>query len=308
MKRFVLALLLGLALLPLPRAHAAGPQTIYVSATGSVDGDGTITNPVQTLNDADSLVIDGSVVTVRIKPGTYTDQVDWSHDDTRFVPWDWQPGWTATNLANAGGYPTFDGGFKDDMGFTSEADRLTFHYVKFTRQIRVGMLLHNSEGHYLYGVVFTRIGTYYSKQSADQYAYGGLYPSEVTGMTVQNSTFKDILNNPGPSGQGYSHEHGVYFWKSHHNTIMSSLFQNVGGDPIRVRNESGYNTIKGNTFTSTGSSGYIGDYYATGEYKSWHNVFTGNTLKSKHPWSRGPFYPRFCYDIPGQCSQTRIKG
>ena len=146
-------------------------------------------------------------------------------------------------------------------------------------------------------------------------AYAGIYMINNKDNSIERSVFVDILNSV---DGGYGNEHGVYIVHSTNNQVTGSTFSNVGGDPIRVRDAANYNTISGNTFTDTGSFGYIGDWRCVNstrytcpdgdENLSWHNSFKDNALKGPHPWHYAGFKARYCYDLQGWCTSQRISG
>lgn len=289
--RTAIMVLVSILLQPLAAARADEVQTITVSPSG----------PVTSLSQANDLAQDGSPIVVRVQPGTYRNaSVTWTHDNTMFI---------------GVGTAIFDGQFNRAWGVISDAQHLAFINLRWTRYNQGGILLKQSTDHLIDRNIFTRIGTYYSKHSEEDYAWAGVMINDVTGLTIQRSVFADILN----TGVGYTHEHGVYFVQSSSNQVKANRFVNVGGDPIRFRDGSNDNTVTGNTFTRAGSNGYVGDYACrdenhpgqcpTGDERvSWRNTFTSNTLNSPHPWHRRPFTTRFCYDRQSWCSQQRVKG
>lgn len=315
-------------------AHGDDPtvETIWVSPQGNDSGDGTQTNPVRSLGAANDILCAktpdcsglGRPVDIRIRPGVYTDaSTVWTyHDDshrTRFVPAGWQPGWTYKDVIDHGGYPTFDGGLTRTWGFMAvhDGDRsnISWYYIKWRRYARGGISQKGGGGDLVYGNVFSKIGSYYTRK-IDVWGYGGVLLKNVTGSTIKNNHFVDILNTI--EGGGYSHEHSVYLLHSSHNQVLGNQFVNNGGDPVRVRNGANYNTVDGNTFTRAGQLGYIGDWQCRiarhpdcpdgDEVRSWHNTFKNNTLNGPHPWHNKRFKARFCYDLNTWCTSQRIAG
>lgn len=328
-KALLLTLAIGLCLgAKPPPAHAADPEVVWVSPSGSDTNDGlTRTTPLRTLQAANGHLCAlipfpnpcdaglGRKVEVRLLPGTYTGaSVTWTYSDptyeTYFVPADWVPGWTYSAMIAAGGYPVLDGSHGTDWGFYSEDSRhLRFHYLKWYRYVMGGIYQSGGSDTYVYGNVFDHFGTYY--RTSTDWAYSGITLDKVSGSTIQNDTFSNILNDT----DGYGHEHGAYLVGADNNQILNNLFTNVGGDPVRVRDGSDSNIVTGNTFTSTGSHGYIGDWYCITaintctygqESKSFSNVFKTNTLNGHHVWAQTPWADRYCYDTLSLCPSNRI--
>lgn len=308
---------------------SAGTETIWLSPHGSDSANGTRAHPLRTLGGASRLLCSlrphcgslGKPVEVRLEAGIYTGATSvWQYSDpslpTRIVPAGWKPGWTYSDVKAAGGLPVMDGENAASWGLDIEPKRtgptnISIFFIRWQR-FTAGAIVQSGGGSDLfYANEFTRIGQYFTK--SQQWGYAGVMLKGVTGSTVANSSFTDILN----VGDSYTHEHGVYLIRSSHNLVVGNNFTNVGGDPIRIRDSANYNLIVNNTFTRTGSASYIGDWQCltaihpdcpTGDEKiSWHNAFTGNTLMGAHPWHWYRFMPVYCYDLDAPCPSQRIR-
>lgn len=327
---------------------------IWISAQGTAAGEGTRTSPFGTLQSAHAALCPsqpcagkGVPVDIRIAPGLYrlSKSIPWSYFDdtfpTRFVPWDWQPGWRwadAVAAPHPDGYvlPTFDGGYATTWGMVvapvrkpTAGTNLQWHFLAWQKFVRGGLLIgpdmsrrvaEQYPWRFRQNVVmsnqFTKIGNYYNKSKLA--GYSGLSTIGVEDSLFKGNLFADIVNK-----RYYGQEHGFYIVRSSRNTIVDNRFTNVGGDPVRVRDSSNDNTVTGNTFTRSGKLGYIGDWYCKagtcpaevlfpqerGESPSTGNVFVGNTLLSPHPKHLSGFRTRYCYfSKKGLCSPSRISG
>jgi len=327
--RLVLAALVGMCAGPLIVSLDAGASAatictdptvtvcrLWVSTSGDDSNDGlSEARPLRTLQRANDLLCEqteepctgiGKNVKVTIAAGIYPyATTTWFYSDPTY----------ATQIV--GQDVVMDGrhSIVQGLAITPNNDRsnVQVFYIKWTRYLREGIIAMGGGHNRIYKNTFYRIGSYYSKQP-DAVAYAGVFLRNTTAVSVEKSVFVDILN----TGAGYSHEHGVYIVHSTNNQVTGSTFSNVGGDPIRVRDAANYNTVSGNTFTNTGSLGYIGDWRCLNsarttcpggdESLSWHNSFKDNVLNSPHPLHYAGFKARYCYDLGGWCTSQRIAG
>ena len=290
---------------------------LWVSSSGSDSNNGqSAATPLRSLQRANDLLCSqtflrrctgiGKTVKVNIAAGTYPNaSTVWTYSDPTY----------ATQIIGQG--VVMDGRFSTDWGMhisprNTRSNIQVFH-IKWTRYLRGGMTIGEGNRNRIYGNTFHRIGSYYSKRPEIR-AFAGIYLINNKENSIERSVFVDILN----TGAGYGNEHGLYIVDSTHNRVSGSTFSNVGGDPIRVRDGADYNTISGNAFINSGYLGYIGDWRCLDtavvtcpdgdESLSWNNSFTGNVLKSPHPWHKAAFKSRFCYDLRGWCPSARIAG
>jgi hypothetical protein len=326
--RLALSALVGMCAVPLIGFLDAGASAttlcaglttcnLWVSSSGDDSSDGrSEASPLRTLQRANDLLCQqtllrrcagiGKTVKVTIAAGTYPYATTvWSYSDPTH----------ATQII--GQDVVMDGRYSTDFGLHISPRNLRSNiqvfYIKWTRYLRGGMTIGVGDHNRIYKNTFYRIGSYYSKQP-EAVAYAGIYLYDSADNSIERSVFVDILN----TGAGYSHEHGVYIFRSTYNQVTGSTFSNVGGDPIRVRDASNHTTVSGNTFTNSGSNGYIGDWRCLNsadttcpdgdESLSWNNSFKDNVLNGPHPWHWAGFTARYCYDLRGSCPSQRIAG
>jgi hypothetical protein len=77
--------------------------------------------------------------------------------------------------------------------------------------------------------------------------------------------------------------HGIYIMAhSHWSQIFNNVFQNITGNPIKIRNFSNFNTIRNNVFSKTGIEGAYFDHFEISpdrmECPSYENYFADNIL------------------------------
>jgi hypothetical protein len=289
---------------------------LWVSSSGDDSNDGrSAATPLRSLQRANDLLCQqsaepcsgiGKTVKVTIAAGIYPYATTvWFYSDPTY----------ATQII--GQDVVMDGRHATDLGLaitpTNDRSNIQVFYIKWTRYLHQGVIASGGSHNRIYKNTFYRIGSYYSKQP-EVVAYAGVFLRDTKDVSVEKSVFVDILN----TGDGYSHEHGVYIVHSTNNQVTGSTFSNVGGDPIRVRDAANYTTISGNTFTNTGSLGYIGDWRCVNQARytcpngdenlSWHNSFKDNVLQGPHPWHWAGFTARYCYDLRGSCASQRIAG
>ena len=288
---------LALSFMPALTVRAA-VRTIWMSPGGTGSGltpqspAGSLRQALATLESA----APSGPATVWMKPGKYrtTGTVLWTVPRVTFKPTGYvSGGWPA--VARLGGYPVIDGAC-DPHGLyvlSIRAPSVAFIYIQFADR-RAGLVQlygPSSSGAYFYGASFTRAGTAYCPGSTP--GWGGLLPYHYSqGWRVINSHFVDLIDT-GPSA-GLIH---VIYARDHasNGLVEYNAFVNVAGDAIRVRDGSSYNRVTGNTFIHAGADGYIGDWHAPTEAKSYGNVGSGNHWRGYYLPSRIS-RPDFCYD------------
>ena len=280
----------------------------YMSPDGSDANDGTENSPFLTLQHINQVLKNDPPdddVRIIIAPGRYYNQrVEWDYFDSErrhYVRFE------AQDISNR---PVFDGctqGGSCNGGGTFFSARpgdgirtnLDFWYLR-VENYQVAIQLGGRRGPYnyrenephwdyssgnrIYGMWFENIGE-------DDTAVVRL----VNGRDnlIQNNHFINAISEVNPRRL-----HAVYM--AHHssnNAIRNNRFVNISGDAVRVRDESNFNSITGNTFESAGVYGYS-DWFCNGktndrctknppeECPSWGNEFRNNILGSQYKSNR----------------------
>jgi hypothetical protein len=278
--------------------------TLYMSPYGSKSASGlTMREAVPTLNEVQSRLkthkpdmdVEVRILHVRDKP--YTDKVvQWTYSSPThtitFMPSDYQPGATFYDIS---GRPVFDGGGSPDylFYFTSakgQKTNLAFYYLQIQRYHRGGIALVGSREdpagwngyNRVYGCYFYQLGNKHTGQPGD--AYGGVSTWNSRHNTIKNNHFvalENIGNTCEDDGTSPCAPliHGVYLaHRSNNNLVTENRFQDISGDPIRLRNYSNYNQILSNKFWRTGDRALISTWNARNtECRSWQNEFRSNS-------------------------------
>jgi hypothetical protein len=219
-------------------------------------------------------------VEVRIAQGTYvTPPTTWTffvpNHTVTFLPVDYEVGGGIDSFA---GRPVFRGNGESGFWFTARLPRghpgldtrLRFYYLQVDEYDRGGIMLNGGttvvdgrrrpagEGlnnNTVVGMYFTRLG---SQWAADYDGYGGVDLVNSSRNLVQHNHFVGLENKE--SGQDLIH--GVYL--AHHsneNVVQGNRFEEVSGDPVRVRNDSNRNQITGNEFRRTGQTAQFSEWF-----------------------------------------------
>lgn len=153
-------------------------------------------------------------------------------------------------------------------------------------------------GNVFVGMRFHRLG---NKWSGGKYGYGGIVLTNSSHNQIVGNEFV-ALENARPRA---AYIHGVYVTHfSSSNEIERNHFERNSGDPVKVRDQSNYNTIQRNTFVRSGvNSYYRGEfcdrrcalaYDYDRQCASYHNRFVHNRLlggydrKRIPAWTLGP--------------------
>jgi hypothetical protein len=334
--------LLAAATLDLSQVDAqtgADPLTFWMSPRGSDTASGTSRDqPVRTLARVHKTLCPtasctglGRPVEVRIEPGIYTGAgLTWRYFDdqhpTRFMPADYQLGQGWPEVDAAGGRPVFDGRHASLSGMVFLQSRqsstgrtnLQFWYLEWRNWLRNGLHIAVStdlpsaraEGNLVYGSYFSRIGNYWTNNTNQ--GYGGVSVARADRNTIRNNHFVDILNRPAERGQ----EHGIYLINARHTEVSANRFERIGGDAVRVRNDSSHTIVEANRFIQAGGHGYVGDWYCTPshvsrgacapvESPSLSVALRGNTFSGLYQGGVSPTAIAFCYDIQAACPARR---
>jgi len=283
--------------------HAKATTVEFWMSPGATGTGLSQTDPAGTLGQVQSTIQannPGAVdIQVRMAPGQYneTGTVNWQISHVEFLPWSYNGGgWPAVEAA--GGYPVIDGRCSTTNYIVDIfGSHVTFTYIKL--QNRLSGLIQpqpGTTGDYFYGDYFTRVGNAYCPGTSP--GYGAVLPYGTTDWSIVNCHFVDLVNSVTNSEGGPGQIHGIY--AEHHATggiVESNAFQDISGDPVRLRDGVNGTTVSNNKFTATGNRGYIGDWYSisTGESPSYSNVGSGNTWGGYYD-NTPPETPDFCYD------------
>lgn len=242
----------------------AEPLTVYLDPSGDDSLDGLAADrAVRTMARVHAIVAgaayDGDVE-VRIRQGTYSGQSvkrTYYHPDhsIRFMPVDYHGG----GIDSIAGRPVSDGEgasywFRLDAR-KGEPTNLQFIYLQIQRYVQYGILLYgnrddltggwNGENR-VYGCLFADIG---NLASAGDGGYAALDLVNSKRNTIRNNHFVGIENQPAAAAL----MHGVYLAHgSSHNVVESNRFEWISGDPVGVRDDSSFNTVRSNRFIRAG--------------------------------------------------------
>jgi hypothetical protein len=316
-----------------PRRPADRVFRVYLDPSGQDSNGGrSPQDPIRSLARAHELLRSARPTTdveVRIAQGTYVaPPTTWrfyvpNHTVT-FLPVDYHIG---GDVDSFGGRPVFRGNGESGFWFTARPPspgtgldaRLRFYYLQVEEYDRGGILMNGgtivSEGmrrpagdglndNTIIGMYFTRLGSHWS---ATNDGYGGVDLVNSRRNTVKHNHFVSLQNREA----GLSLIHGVYL--AHHsneNVVESNRFEEISGDPIRVRNDSNDNEIVGNEFHRTGRTAQFSDWFCDSpcaqryeqarECASHGNVFSenenvsgyfGNDVPHWTFFQAGPDYP-----------------
>ena len=307
-------LLTGALLTGFTTASAADIFTLYLSPTGSDSNNGlSPQSPLKTLDGAQSVLVAANPnmdVEVRIAAGTYVATAApkrWEFyipgHSISFMPATYQYGvktaWAQEPIFHGpdtaawwfqAELPAGDPGGDTNLHFY---DLVVEHYSAGGMNI-AGPMTTNSNGiavpasaglnhNVINGLLFRDGG---SVAVPAHYGWGGLDFTNSSNNTIINSQFRRLENSGSHSGQ----MHGVYLAHfSSNNEVYNNVFQDISSDPVRVRNQSNFNSVHDNTFQRTGSLGYFSDWFCdtgcvadnpghTRECASHANDFANNVL------------------------------
>ncbi|MCZ4607000.1 right-handed parallel beta-helix repeat-containing protein [Streptomyces sp. Lzd4kr] len=281
----LLAISAGTALwVPVSSASADSqlPFVIHMSSTGSDAGYGTRqATAIRSLRRAQEILRSlqpDRDVEIRIAPGTYPSApLVWTYFQSghtiSLMPADYEPGDPVSGIA---GRPVFQGG---GAGFWFDARLpsghpggtigMRFYYLRVEGYSYGGIRFHGGteeklgllrprgqglNGNTVYGMDFRDMGSMH----AGTHGYGGIDLVNSSANTIRNNHFSRLENDGG--GQGLIH--GVYL--AHHskqNVIAHNRFTDVTGAPLRTRNDSNDNDFYDNTFSRTGSTAQLQDWF-----------------------------------------------
>lgn len=266
-----------------------GPLVLYLANSGVDERDGlSPETAIRSLRRAQDVLreqLESSPrrAEVRIAPGTYRGQsVVWSftmpEHEIKFLP------------SEGKRRPVFDGAGRAATWFRldharGEQTNLNFHYIE-VRNYGCAISLNGNRdqeetcnrANRIYGCRFVNVGE-------NSTAAVRLVNSKAN--VIENNHFIDIVRSKSPGLL-----HAIYAAHlSSDNRIYGNRFENVCGDPIRIRDYSNNNQITSNVFIRAGIYAACSDWFcdhdarddcskSTAECPSWNNRFQDNQLES----------------------------
>lgn len=246
---------------------------LYISKNGCDNNNGkNIYSAIKTLNKAQYILKIKKIKTdirIFIDSGTYTNQiVEWSF-------------FNKSNIIIQGlikeSPPIFDGeGSKICFNFfkqNGKCSNVTLKNIKITNYHQ-GIIFNGDRDNPYKGwngnnkiinITFENIGSMYSKNK--KYSSSAICFVNSRFNLIKNCTFKNIININKNNEDILIHAVYLAHYSSN-NVIENCKFNNVSGDPIRVRDESNNNIIKNNVFRKTGSHSYFSEWYCSSETTS----------------------------------------
>lgn len=244
---------------------------LLMAPTGDDHNDGlSLDTPILSLARAEALISEHCKntprdVEVRIGPGIYENQkVRWhftmpTHSIT-FMP-----------LFNDKVRPIFKG--TDGTWFTldvsnGEKTNLNFRYIH-VENYQTAISLNGSRNalatfnshNTIYGCYFKAIGNGFNPSLEPSTACVRLVNSRYN--TIRNNHFVGVIND-----RDQSLLHAIYIAHyAHWNKIEANRFEDVCGDPVRVRDYSNYNSVTENRFDNTGIKGAYTEWYCNSDEK-----------------------------------------
>lgn len=243
---------------------------VYLKSNGDDSNSGLdFNNAVKTLNRVQEILYElnpHSEVEIHINQGTYLQQeVVWTFSNGKNI--------TFTAIDFSKDRPIFDGKGRETWFLLREEKgintNLHFRYIK-VKNYKLGVYLRgdrcnpengwNGNNHF-YGMYFENIGNKFTIDKKHGVAAIDLVNSRSN--SIINCHFVNIINS---LPEEYSHLHAIYLAHySSNNEILRNRIEKVCGDPIRVRDQSNYNIVKGNKFEKAGLKAFFSDWYCTGD-------------------------------------------
>jgi len=302
-------------------SYSSSPFKLFVSPSGNDKNDGLSNSvPIITLSRAQDILESydpNQAIEIHIDQGTYYGQsVIWTYTNGHSI--------TFTPIDFTSERPIFDGGGTLETWFTlnktnGTASNLRFRYIKVQNYNTAmsfngnrNQVSHWNSGNELYGMFFSRIGGRYSTSS---YSTAAIRFVNSRDNSISNNHFVDILNNSAEA----SAIHAIYFAHySSNNIVFKNRFLRVNGDPIKIRDESNFNSISDNRFYSSGNIAFYQGWYcnkkirddctkASGECPSIGNEFRKNDLYGGYTGAIKSFNIREDDDYCGLPSTPRLK-
>ncbi|MBC6993176.1 right-handed parallel beta-helix repeat-containing protein [Neolewinella lacunae] len=239
---------------------------IYMRSTGDDSNSGlSFQDAVKSLDRVHEILLNENPVRdieIHINQGTYFGQeVEWSFSNGHSI--------TFTPIDFTSDRPVFDGQGKETWfklrGEQGENTNLNFRYLK-VRNYKLGIFLRGNRNdlvngwngnNSIYGMYFENIGNKFTINQ--NYAFAVIDLVNSRDNKIENNHFVNVENN---TPEECSHLHAVYLAHySSNNQILRNKFENICGDPIRVRDESNDNRILDNNFKKTGDRAFFSEWF-----------------------------------------------
>lgn len=278
--------------------------TLFLDPNGNDTQDGkSVHTPIKSLAQAQKLLYlakPESNVQININPGSYYDQrVDWTFTRSNYYL-------TITQTPGTKGVPVFDGCPQEGLtipnakclggtffslsGSTGSATNLIIKHLQIQNYGAGIALLGNSKrrnygnsNNTIENCLFYNIGNNFNPKLPF-----GMYAVQLLNSKkniLKKNTFKNIINTHNEAWL-----HGIYISTySSQNRVTDNRFENISGDPIRIRNNSNDNQISGNLFSKSGMFASISEWYCrkdehekceNSECPSWNNHVMNNSYST----------------------------
>lgn len=225
-------------------------------------------------------------ITVYIHNGVYQNHPS--------VTWTFRTGSTITftsaeKISRSYSRPVFDGNgsafFLDYHNHKDRPTTLVIENLQVQNYVNGITLRDNGaeapvKNHQIRNMVFTNIGNKYQNPDLDTIdGYAAIRLIEVSNASLRNSTFKNLENTTGPAKI-----HAFYLANgSSNNSIVNHQITNVSGDPLRVRNNSNYNTFDNIRMTKTGQYALgLSEWRGENEPASIENKLINSTVNKSY--------------------------
>ncbi|MDP3814207.1 right-handed parallel beta-helix repeat-containing protein [Pseudomonas sp.] len=257
LKKILAALAISTSL----QAHADIQTVIFPFNTPGI-GDGI----VDTLEELDSWLQKpenylGGDVTIKIKPGIYSDSVSWNFSagenkllitaqDTKDIPTFDACVTTPCNAGQLNGY------FFRLEPRAGRLKNVTIQYLKIKNYVN-GIYLNKVDNVSVFKSTFERIGSAFNKNIPSvliegkperrHNGYAAIASNNATNLRIEYNTIQNAYNDDRPLLM-----HGVYLKGTIDTTIKSNTMNMISSDPIRIRNSSERVLVTANKISNSG--------------------------------------------------------
>lgn len=225
-------------------------------------------------------------ITVYIHNGVYQNHPS--------VIWTFRTGHTITftsaeKISSSYSRPIFDGNgsafFLDYHNHKDRPTTLVIENLQIQNYVNGITLRDNgaetpTKNHQIRNMVFTNIGNKYQNPKLETIdGYAAIRLIGVSNASLRNSTFKNLENTTGPAKI-----HAFYLANgSSNNSIVNHQITNVSGDPLRVRNNSNYNTFDNIRMIKTGQYALgLSEWRGESESASVENKLINSTVNKSY--------------------------
>ncbi len=296
------------------KMKAASQQvySIFMSPNGNDDNSGDSLNPIRTLAKAQEIlnsVKPACNVEIRVRKGTYSGQsVVWRYKSNYWIT-------IQSERDDSIDMPVFDGKYAPysvQNWFTARVQgnsNLRFRFLK-VQNYRTAIFFYGNKdstqlwncNNRLYGMHFNRIGAYFTRLK-DDVSYSVVNLKNSRNNQISRCSFTSALNEYVPHNNLL---HAIYIASfSINNTISYNHFEDIAGDPIRIRDRSNYNKINENTFVNSGHTAFYSDWHNINdnECRSYGNEFKRNTCSKGFRGTEISLFKchhenHYCYPLP----------